>query len=199
MRPAVLVFLFLVTACGYRPVAGGMGPEVSEQARFAPFLVANNSPELAMSHVVGSAARQELGRRGLLADEGEGNWYYLDLTINRFAERPATLAPNGAVVEFFGEMHVSYRVHAPERAQALVTVPSERIWYRYYFNANPQVLEQFRQAAVAEAVRKWVASLSMRTALARSQAAHHAVAATTETTPDPESGELVPLDPWEAP
>jgi hypothetical protein len=183
------VFLLLVVcgllSCGYRPAAGRLAPTVSEDLRFAPFRVRNDTPELALSHVVLESARGELSRRRLLAEQGEiaGNNVELDLAIRRISELPASYSPAGEIIEYYGELQVYYRVYDMDPTAPVLATGLERLPYRYDFRPNPQDIRLYRYSAIARSVRDWIPELTWRAAAGIRLRETRAAAATTEVTP----------------
>ena len=177
-------------ACGYRPVAGRLALDVPKSVRFAPFLVANDTAELALTHVVSESARGELARRGLLADAPDADGaLQLHLRLVRVADVPASYAPNGSVIEYFGELYMEYQVYSPAATAPVIPMRTHRVAYRYDFRENPQNVRLYRQAAMARGVREWVPQLTAETALAlrfprpATQAAPRPVTRPTEVFP----------------
>lgn len=159
------MFLVLVS-CGYRPVAGRVAVDVKPRTRFLSFLVQNNTPDLALSHVVAEAARSELGRRNLLSASklGDEDTVSLEFILRSTSEIPASFSPVGSVIEYYGDVYFDYRVYASDATVPIVVVNSERISYRFDYNANPQITRQIRFAAIANSIRDWVPLLLWQTA-----------------------------------
>jgi hypothetical protein len=166
-RVIAFAAVLLAAGCGYRPVAGRMGAEVPGNVRFAPFLVANDTAELVLSHVVGEASRGELARRGLLAvSTDDPHALRLELRLRRIGEVPAAYAPNGDGIEYFGELGADYDVYTAEATRPVVSSHGRVIPFRYDFRSNPQDVRIYRQAAVARGVREWIPQLLAETTLA---------------------------------
>lgn len=157
------IFAVALLGCGYKPVAGRMADSVERSRRFAPFLVRNDTPELALTHVVMEASRQELGRQGILAAGADADALQVSLRIRSFSETPASFSPAGEVIEYYGEMSLSYGVYSEAVTGIPVAQGTDRITYRYDFRPNPQNVRIYRYAAIAQAVRNWVPILVWQT------------------------------------
>lgn len=163
-RLGLLILVAALLSCGYRPTAGRVAYGVDRSRKFAPFLVRNDTPELALTHVVMEASRLELGRQGILAAETDIDTLQVTLRIRSFGETPASFSPAGEVIEYYGEMSLAYAVYAEAVTGVPIAQGSERITYRYDFRPNPQNVRIYRYGAIAQAVRTWVPVLVWQTA-----------------------------------
>lgn len=163
-RLGLWILVGALVGCGYRPTAGRMAYEVDRSRKFAPFLVRNDTPELALTHVVLEASRLELGRQGILAAETDRDTLQVTLRIRSFSETPASFSPAGEVIEYYGEMWLAYGVYAEAVTGIPIAQGSERITYRYDYRPNPQNVRIYRYAAITQAMRSWVPLLVWQTA-----------------------------------
>ena len=161
----MLLVMASLAGCGYRSVIAKGSYGIGSHERFAPFLVRNVTADIGVSHVVGSAALQELGRRDRLGTRDGDGLYEVRLTIRRVTQRAVAFAPNGSIIEYLGDLGFDYTVYAPGSTTPLTTVRAESLWYRYYASPNPHILQQHRDTALAEAVRGWVPKMLMQTSV----------------------------------
>ena len=154
----------MLLSCGYYPVAGRLAAEAPPNMQFRPFVLKNNTPDLALTDVMTDALLKDLGERHALAPSSNDDAYRLHLSLNRVNEANASYAPDRSVIERMGELQMSYKVYPPGATWPILMVPFESLQFRYDFDPNPQIVRQYRARAIADSMHDLISLVFWRTA-----------------------------------